>query len=89
MGSLQDRYEIYAAQETKIQNERNLAMGSVFKKPEPIKQARQYLIDIYLDWRNNYLSIEKFAEDNGLHYTQASKLLQLGAEVFESEHPES
>lgn len=63
-------------------------MESVFKKPEPIKQARQYLIDIYLDWRNNYLSIEKFAEHNGLHYTHASQLLQLAQTVFETNDPE-
>ena len=61
---------------------------SVFEKPKAIKQARSYLVDIYLDWWNNYLSLEKFAEHNGLRDTEASQLLQLAKIVFESNHPE-
>lgn len=49
---------------------------------------RETLIKIYLDWRNNYLTVERYAECNALTIEQASKLIALAREVFDSTHPE-
>jgi len=51
--------------------------------------ARKTLEDIYRDWRNNYLTVDKFAEHNGLTAMQATKLLALAQEVFTTTHPEA
>lgn len=52
-------------------------------------EMRSKLIDCYLDWRNNYLTIEKYAEHNGLTPTEADKLINLSREVFQHDHPEA
>lgn len=54
-----------------------------------MKQIRDYIIEQYLDFINNYLTIEKFAEHNGLTSEQAQKFLALAQEIFDSKHPES
>jgi hypothetical protein len=51
--------------------------------------ARQYLIDLYLDWRNNWLSIEAFSEHHGLTSRDASELIAMGRQLAYSPHPES
>lgn len=51
--------------------------------------ARQILIEMYLDYRNNYLTVEKFAEHNGLSEIHGHRLIALAREVFESDHPEA
>lgn len=51
--------------------------------------ARDTLISIYLDWFNNYLSVETFAEHNGLTTEQAQALINLARDVARSEHPEA
>lgn len=38
---------------------------------------------IYLDWYNNYLTIEKFAEANNLTWTEAGQLIDLSRSVHE------
>lgn len=50
---------------------------------------RQILIDAYLDWRNNYLFLETYAEHNGITKEQAEKFLALAKEVFDSKHPDA
>lgn len=50
---------------------------------------RNTLIDIYLDYTNNYLTVSKYAEHNGLTNEQASDLLALAINVFNSKHPEA
>ena len=64
-------------------------MPSVFEKPKTIPQARSYLCDIYMDWRNNYFTFEKFAEHNGITVLQAQNLIQVAQQVFNSEHPDA
>jgi hypothetical protein len=59
-----------------------------FKALVTKQSARDSLIEVYLDFRNNYLTIEKYAEHNGLHYNQAVTLLALAKDVFNSKHPE-
>lgn len=40
---------------------------------------------VYLDWVNNYLTVERFADDCGLTVDQAKLLIELGRSVHESE----
>jgi hypothetical protein len=49
---------------------------------------RDTLIAVYLDWFNNYLTIERYAEHNGLYPDQAESLIKLAKDVYQSEHPE-
>jgi hypothetical protein len=51
--------------------------------------ARDYLIEAYLSFVNDYLTVEKFAEHHGLHQDQAKAFLELAKSVFESKHPEA
>jgi hypothetical protein len=52
-------------------------------------ENRTTLINIYLDWRNNYLTYEKYAEHHGLTIPEACKLIRLGQEAFHHDHPEA
>lgn len=51
--------------------------------------ARSLLEALYLDYFNNYLSVEKYAEHNGLTTEQAEAVLRLARSVHESQHPEA
>lgn len=51
--------------------------------------SRESLIEIYLDWFNNYLSVETYADHNGLEVDQASALITLARSVYNSEHPDN
>jgi hypothetical protein len=51
--------------------------------------ARQSLITLYLDYLNNYVTVERYAECNGLTVEQAHSLITLGRHVFNSDHPEA
>lgn len=53
------------------------------------REARDYLIGLDLDFINNYLTVEKFAEHNGLLVDEAGQLLALAREVASHEHPEA
>jgi hypothetical protein len=50
---------------------------------------RDTLVNTYLDYVNNYLSISVYAEHNGLTNTQAKDLLDLARVIFQSTHPEA
>ena len=50
---------------------------------------RDYLIDQYLDFKNNYLSPALFAEHKGMTENQAMILINLGRDLFNSPHPEA
>jgi hypothetical protein len=50
---------------------------------------RNVLIDIYLDYWNNYLTFERYAECNGLHVSEAEILINLAREVYNANHPEA
>lgn len=61
-----------------------------FSEPREIKmEACEALAAIYLDYFNNYLTVEKFAEHNGLHENEAETLINLGREVANRPHPET
>lgn len=49
---------------------------------------REQLIAAYLDFLNNYLTVEKYAEHNGLSNEHAHSLIVLARSVFNSQHPE-
>jgi hypothetical protein len=49
---------------------------------------REYLIDQYLDFKNNYLSPAVFAEHRGMTEDQGYQLIKLGRDLFNSKHPE-
>ena len=54
---------------------------------EETKQAQlahQYLADLYLDWFNNFLSIEAFAAHNGITEEHAQALIDLGKYYHEN-----
>lgn len=51
--------------------------------------ARTYLTAVWLDWRNNYLGAEKFAEHNSITPAEARLLLAVARSVFDSPHPEA
>lgn len=53
------------------------------------QQARDYLLALYLDWRNNYLSFATFAEHNGLTEDEAVDIIALAERVAEHDHPEN
>jgi hypothetical protein len=50
---------------------------------------REHLINDYLDYVNNYLTIGKYAEHRGLTVYEASRLVELGRSIYESKHPEA
>lgn len=39
---------------------------------------KQHLINFYLDYFNNYLTVHKLAEDYGITYTEANTLINAG-----------
>lgn len=54
-----------------------------------MQQTRDYLIAAYLDWRNNYLTYEGYAERNGLTVEEAEQFINLARAVSEHPHPEA
>ena len=38
----------------------------------------------YLEYVNDYLTVDKFAEDNGLHPTEARRCLSMGKHMHET-----
>ena len=48
-----------------------------------IKYIRDYLADIYLDWVNDFLTVERFAEYYGLDEEDAKQLLKLSKKCHE------
>jgi len=50
---------------------------------------RDKLSNIYIDYLNNYLSYERYAECNGLYISEAKVLITLAREVYNTNHPEA
>lgn len=46
-------------------------------------KLRKQLQDVYLDWLNNFVSTDRFAEYYGLTLEQAVKLLDVARDVHE------
>ena len=45
--------------------------------------ANQYLRELYLDYVNNYLTVERFAEDHEVLPAEMTELLRLGKDMHE------
>ena len=50
------------------------------------KLYSETLLEIYLDYFNNYLTIEKFAEHNLLSVEHAKQLLEIGKTIVTGKH---
>lgn len=50
--------------------------------------ARNWLIQLHLSWRNDYLTRDLFAEHHGLTVDEANLLLKLAEQVNSHPHPE-
>jgi hypothetical protein len=50
---------------------------------------RDTLINAYLDYLNNYLTIDLYSEHNGLTLEQGKILINLGHDVYYSSHPDA
>lgn len=50
---------------------------------------RQKLIDAYLDYVNNYVSVETWAEHNGLSIAQGYELIRLARQVANDPHSDA
>jgi hypothetical protein len=48
--------------------------------------SRTYLIEQYLDFKNNYLSPSLFAEHRGMTLEQGQALIDLGRNLFNSKN---
>ena len=57
--------------------------------PRITPDVRTYCEAALMDWRNNYLTVEKFAEHNGLREDDARAFLAVAHVVFDSPHPEA
>jgi len=51
--------------------------------------TREKLLNEYLDYRYNYLSIEVFSEHRGLTVSEGKMLIDLAKSCFENNHPEA
>jgi hypothetical protein len=51
-------------------------------------QMRYVLVAAYLDYVNNYLTVEKYAEHHGLRVDEARRLLELATEVASTHDPD-
>ena len=45
---------------------------------EILEQSDEFIINMHLDWVNNFLSLEKFAEHYGLTELDANYIIELG-----------
>lgn len=52
-------------------------------------QTREKLAAEYLDFFNNYLTIEKFAEHRGFTTEEATAFLAVAKSCHENKHPEA
>lgn len=51
--------------------------------------TRDYFKTIYLEWVNDFLTIETFASYHGLSVDEAKDFVLLAKKVFENNHPEA
>ena len=51
--------------------------------------ARAQLCAIYLQWRNDFVTVARFAEYHGITDAQAADLINLARDIFNTDHPEA
>lgn len=52
------------------------------------EKFKQQLIEMYLDFRNNYLTVAKWAEHNGLYEDDAEAIINAARHIINAPHPE-
>lgn len=52
------------------------------------EKFKQQLIEMYWDFRNNYLTVAKWAEHNGLYEEDAEAIINAARHIINSPHPE-
>lgn len=52
-------------------------------------EMREILIKAYLDYRNNWLTVETWSEHNGLTIEEGNKFLLLAKQVCSHQHPDA
>lgn len=52
------------------------------------EKFKQQLIEMYWDFRNNYLTVAKWAEHNGLYEDDAESIINAARHIINSPHPE-
>jgi hypothetical protein len=52
-------------------------------------QMRDVLVTAYLDYLNNYISVDCYAESNGLTREEGASLIALARTVSWHDHPEA
>ena len=57
-----------------------LVMNRSFKMS---KSANEYLVELYLDWVNNFVSVGGFAEYHNISHEDAVTLIDIGEELHE------
>ena len=51
--------------------------------------TREQLIAVFLDWKNNFLTIGGFADHYGLYDDEANELINLVRKINDRSHPEA
>jgi hypothetical protein len=51
--------------------------------------SREQLIAVYLDWKNNFLTIGGFADHYGLFDDEANELIRIARKAAERPHPDA
>lgn len=52
--------------------------------PAPLTEQQQRLVNTYLDWVNNFLTVEAFAEHYGLEVAAARIVIETGRNLYNS-----
>jgi hypothetical protein len=52
------------------------------------KMTRHQLKLVYIDWQNNFHTVQAFADHYELHFKEAIDLLELARRIVYAEHPE-
>jgi hypothetical protein len=47
-----------------------------------VMDTKRLLLEIYLEYLNDYLTVEKYASDKGITVAQAECILSIGRELF-------
>lgn len=50
---------------------------------EKIINIKEELIEVYLDWINNFITVPAFADYYGLSEADAKKVIELGRKLYE------
>lgn len=58
-------------------------MTSLIRPEDPTELSDNKLVEHFLDYFNNYLSVERFAEANGWFKEEAQRVIDIGRDIHE------